>query len=317
MSSDLSGFLQQPFISSMMSFMCFFGLILLVVMVFIVRARTQKASTSTSPMLHINPDPNDLPDLDSLVGDDEEAPAQSLTEVMTAQATPPAPITAPTPPPAPSTPTSSTGLRTLHLKDGGQAQAVEVMTILRDVVGGNLIVQIGEDAYHDLNQDETFRNSFLKIMRELSPNVKGSSKPSAPAPTVAPTPPPAPATPPKAQAAPVMPPTVKGPLPGDLPKFESEPIPITPKGGFFNRGPKVEAKPIPEINIAGAIEAFLQHKLAYSPEYADREIHVYPAPDGGVAISVDGELYEAVGDVKDEDVRQFLTQTIQEWQSRN
>lgn len=317
MSSDLSGFFQQPFISSMMGFLCFFGGLLLVVMIFIIRARLQKAdSTTTSPILHVNPNsgPADLPDLDDLVG--AEAVSPVVEAPFTTQAQPlPEPVTAPTPPPAP-TPISG-GVHTLHLKDGGQAQAVEVMTILRDVVGGGLIVQIGDEAYRDLNSDETFRTGFLKIMRELSPNVKGG-KPTPPAPTVAPVPPsPVQApTPPKAQTT--LPPVqTKGPLPGDLPKFESEPIPIKAGGGFFNRGPKVDAKPIPEIDIAGAIEAFLQHKLSLTPEYADRSIHVYPAPDGGVAISVDGELYESVGDVTDETVRQFLTETIQEWQSRN
>ena len=87
--------------------------------------------------------------------------------------------------------------------------------------------------------------------------------------------------------------------------------PVKPK-----RGQRPVAEPIPEINIAEAIESFLQHKLAQSPEYGERSIHVRPALHGGVTIEVDGAFYEAVGEVADEEVREYLTATIAEWQAR-
>jgi hypothetical protein len=102
------------------------------------------------------------------------------------------------------------------------------------------------------------------------------------------------------------------PLPGDLPKFKMPDTPPQPP----KRGRKPVAEPIPEINIAGAIEAFLQHKLAFTPEYSTRSIHVRPASHGGVHIEVDNKLYDSVGDVEDAAVREFLTATIAEWQSR-
>jgi hypothetical protein len=73
---------------------------------------------------------------------------------------------------------------------------------------------------------------------------------------------------------------------------------------------------IPELDIAGAIETYLQHKLAQTPEYAGRKIHVHSAPGGGVRIQVDESFYDAVGDVTDAGVREFLSATIQEWQDR-
>jgi hypothetical protein len=107
-------------------------------------------------------------------------------------------------------------------------------------------------------------------------------------------------------------------MPGDLPRFtlEEEPQKIKTRGGLLGRT-KTEFVPVPELNIAGAIEAYLQHKLQNTPDFVGRSIHVNPTEDGGVAIEVDGTHYEAVSDVTDDTVRNFLSTTIQEWQQRH
>ena len=102
-------------------------------------------------------------------------------------------------------------------------------------------------------------------------------------------------------------------MPGDLPSFKLDDNPYErPK-----RGQKKEVKPVPELNIAGAIEAYLQYKLHNTPEYAGHSIHIYPSPDGGVSIEVDGRYYDAVGDIPDTEVREFIAGAIQEWQDRH
>lgn len=125
--------------------------------------------------------------------------------------------------------------------------------------------------------------------------------------------PPAEATPPPSVTAPplAMPPGV--PLPGDLPRFKLPDNPEVPKRG---RRPKLPTEPIPEINIADAIETFLQHKLMTTGAFSGRSIHIRSALGGGVAIEVDGKYYDTVGDVADAQVRAYLQQTIEEWQSR-
>ena len=75
------------------------------------------------------------------------------------------------------------------------------------------------------------------------------------------------------------------------------------------------SEPIPEINIAAAIEAFLQYRLPTSP-LAGRSIHVLGAPGGGLNITVDGRAYEAVSEVDDGEVRAYLQAIIEEWQAR-
>jgi hypothetical protein len=121
--------------------------------------------------------------------------------------------------------------------------------------------------------------------------------------------PPAPApgfTPP----APTIP---TAPLPGDLPRFSlDDQGPIKPP-----RGQKREVKPVPEINLAAAIEAFLQHKLRQTPQFASRSIHIHPSPNGGVSIEVDDRFYDAVSEVADVEVRAFLQSAIEEWQDRH
>lgn len=96
----------------------------------------------------------------------------------------------------------------------------------------------------------------------------------------------------------------------DLPKFSdfsSEPLKL--RGGR----PKT---PVPEIDLAGAIEAYLQHKIRSTAEFAGRSLHVLAAPGGGVQIEVDGHFYEAVGEIEDAPTRRFIAQAIEEWQAR-
>jgi hypothetical protein len=307
---------------------CASGLLMVVVLVLIVRARAQKAQAQqTVPASTFTPTASpvmsDLPDLDLLV-----------------TTPPPQPIAAPR--------QARKGTHAVALSDGTSTDAVEVMTIMRDVVEGGLIVQIGDKAYRSVSNDDAVKANFMKVMRELATLVKTSTQTAQavkdeepvvkmPAPeTQAPAGEvpaslrdllttnepdsevvPAPVKP-KAASIPPPPSSPRGDMPGDLPKYKLDDKPVAPKkgGGIFRRG-KLELEPVPELNIAGAIEAYLQHKLKYTPEYDGRSIHVHPAPDGGVAIEVDGRFYEAVSDVAEEDVRTFLAATIQEWQQRN
>ena len=88
--------------------------------------------------------------------------------------------------------------------------------------------------------------------------------------------------------------------------------------GAVRRGGRVPPKqPEPQLNIADEIEDLLQQRLlAASAAMRSREIHVRPSLDGGVRIEVDGQFYEGVGDINDEDVRAFVMETIQIWESR-
>jgi len=102
-------------------------------------------------------------------------------------------------------------------------------------------------------------------------------------------------------------------MPGDLPSFKLDDNPYErPK-----RGQKKEVKPVPELNIAGAIEAYLQYKISHTPDFQGRNIHIYPSPDGGVSIEAEGRYYDAVGDIEDTEVREFIANAIQEWQDRH
>ena len=298
----------------------------------IVRARASRnqmaAISAAAPASPRRPVENkimseDLPDLDLLVG------------------MPPANLT---PSAVPPKRTARKGTFTIDVIDGEAVQAVEVVTILRDVVEGGLIVQMGDRAYRDFSDDEFFRSSFMKVMRELSPLVKQTPKSSEspmPAKAASETKPSsdtattAPASSPITSIRDLLdgseddmedfevpvsappPPKADGTMPGDLPKYSLDQEPeVVKKRGTLGRT-KTEYKPVPELDIAGSIEAYLQHKLVHTPTYAQRSIHVHPAPDGGVAIEVDGQFYDGVNEVDEDGVRAFLSATIQEWQQRN
>lgn len=320
---------------------CISGVLLVVVMAYIVRKRVQR---SQQPVAAAAPakrkrfgagpasaaDYGDLPDIDMLVDTSTlatDAPAPEAT--VTAPAPPMATAARPAPAPA------RQGIQTVALGgSGGSAQVVEIVTILRDVTGGGLIIQMGDKAYRTLADDEVFKADFLKVMRELGPLVRGET----PAPIPAAAPPAAEMAPQEMPPAeedaqslrellavrepkpnfppPPPPPTSGGEMPGDLPRYTVDQGPVeAPKGGFFRRR-KPDTQPVPDLDIAGAIEAYVQHKLQYTPELTGRSIHIHPSPDGGVVIESDGTFYEAVDDVTDRDVRVFLSTAIAEWQAR-
>lgn len=325
MGSSFSDFLGQIPLGPIIMF-CGSGILMVIALVAIVQARSRRArdAANTQAQAYVpyeldstdsSSDMGDLPDLDMLV----KSSPQSAT-----------------PTPAPSAPTRAArkGTYSVKLADGDSTEAVEVMAILRDVVDGSLMVQMGDKVFRTLAGDETQKNNFMKVMRELSTVVKTapqvSSQPEQVTESEQPDEVDEPAAlrdlidtsvaqesiPTKPAPRPTPPVLTGVPLPGDLPKFKMEPLPAKKPGGILRRG-KLELEPVPELNIAGAIEAFLQHKLQFTPEYAGRSIHVHPAPGGGVAIEVDGRFFEAVGDVDDEEIRTFLQTTIQEWQQRN
>ncbi|NDJ61993.1 MAG: hypothetical protein GYB67_12755 [Chloroflexi bacterium] len=256
-------------------------------------------------------DDGELPDLDALLGD---VPAP--TETTADQA-------APQPAPQPAH-----GAFRVTLASGAEVEAVEVLRILRDVADGSLIIQIGDAVYRNppALADAEFKRRFNSTIRTLFASISSAAgaessesapsttpdapvdTPPQPSPSPVPAAPPAPPPPPLSQPAEHKP----APLPGDLPKFSTDNYGTPPQ----KRGRKLVQEPVPEINIAAAIEAYLQHKLSQTPDYAGRSIHVRPASDGSLTIEVDGSFYESVGDVSDAAVRTFLAATIQEWQER-
>lgn len=321
---DFSGFMSQQFVGPVLAMICIFTILLIAVVATLVYLRRRKGAQAASSMpasfATAESVGHDLPDLDLLVN--------------TAGLAQPAPAA---PSVAPVRAVRKDTFR-VAVNDGDATEAVEIMTILRDVMDGHLIVQMGDKAYQSVNNDSEFKERFNKVMRELAqvvgkpvsqPVEPAVSEPAAPVTPSEPTEaeqavePELPATPPADLMQPVEQPTPKprpaappppvGVMPGDLPSFKLDDNPYErPK-----RGQKKEVKPVPELNIAGAIEAYLQYKISQTPEYQTRSIHIYPSPDGGVSIEVDGSFFEAVGDITDTATREFIAGAIQEWQERH
>lgn len=296
MDSGFTAFFQQlP--SIFIIIFCGSGVLLLAVVVYLIAWRRQKAQEERAPAApYAEPALSafidaDFPDLDDLL---KLAPA----------------------------PRSASATFRVRLTDGGETEVAEVFSVLRDLSDGGLIVQIGDKAYRHpaSGADAEFRRRFETALRDLAPSAAVSAPLTEPAPTPAPptavetpvrpaqpTPPPAP-TPDLA-----MPELPDIPLPGDLPKFRMPAKIEPPKRGRV----KPDRTPVPEINIAAAIESFLQHKLSMTGDFAGRSIHVSQSPQhGGVLIEVDGTFFEAVADITDDAVREYITATIQEWQDR-
>lgn len=194
--------------------------------------------------------------------------------------------------------------------------AVEVFRVLRDLADGSLIVEIDGQAYHRLSDiaDAQVGRRFVANARALAHFallIKGppppAPPPQAPAPTLVETPPPAAPSPqpPRPRVS-----TTAGPV---------EPVPMRPIKALRQQRDKEEGEepPAQMISVADEIEALLQHRLASDPGFVGRSLHVRPGPGGGVRIEVDGRPYEAVGEVPDPEVRDFIQETIRMWNEQN
>jgi hypothetical protein len=187
--------------------------------------------------------------------------------------------------------------------------AVEVMRVWRDLSDGSLIIQMGNQRYRTLAeiQNQDLARRFAAVVRELwtlvnnAPTRSTGTQPPAAADSTTAAPPPARKMRPGLLSTPE--PDQK---PGLLKQMARQAI-----------GQSSTQKPEEPAGIANAVEDYLQFKLSSTPEYASRSIHIRTSHDHGVRIEVDGHYYDAIGDVVDPDVREFLFAMMREWEARH
>ncbi len=307
--------------------LCGSGIVLIVSVIAMISARNRRMQTAlmamqaqpysipaarrpmvTSMSNALPSDYDDMPDVDSLLN----------TDTLTTE--------------VPAVRMARSGTFSVRTVDGETLETVEVLTVLRDVTDGGLLIQIGDQIVRNppALADSEFKRRFNGTISELAKSL------SIPKPAAIPAPRPAPAvvvtnTDPLSEPSlddltdlPVQLPNeptrstnttrAVGVAPGDLPNFTLSETPMNAKP--LRRVPKPTGEPIPEINVGGSVEAYLQHRLSLTPEFAGRSIHIRTSPKGGIVIDVEGKQYEAVGDIEDIDAKLFLAETIEEWQSR-
>jgi hypothetical protein len=76
----------------------------------------------------------------------------------------------------------------------------------------------------------------------------------------------------------------------------------------------VPGRTLDPLNLADEIDQMVQHRLRGRPDLADRHIRLASGLDGGLRIYVDGEVFEAVGDITDFKVRELIRDTIRDWE---
>lgn len=203
---------------------------------------------------------------------------------------------------------AGSGMFSIRLtRDNSVIDVVEVVTFVRAVADGTLIAQVGDRAYR-----LTEVGGDPEVDRRLATIREALGLPAAPAQPAAPS-----VT--STASLPVVPPApptgaiLGGQRPGDLPRFKlPDQVEAPRRFGRVKRPNEI----IPEINIAAAIEEYLQFRLAETQAFPGRFIHIRSGAKGGLAIDVDERTFEAVDEIDDAAVRAFLKQAIQEWQDR-
>ncbi len=192
--------------------------------------------------------------------------------------------------------------------------AVEVMSVWRDLSDGRLIIQMGNQRYRTLSEipNADLARRFVAIVRELWAMVNSTAARSTGAQFA-----------PGESAAGVPPPdTPTGSMKarmGLLTADQEQPKPHMLRQVTRSMAGQKPVIPPPEPppGIAGSVEDFLQFKLSSTPQFATRSVHIRPAHDQGVRIEVDGHYYDAIDDVVDPDVREFLFAMMREWEARH
>lgn len=209
----------------------------------------------------------------------------------------------------------------VKLDGNAETTALELMSVMRDERDSRLMLQIGEIAYRTLANDKEAKGIFITSMKELSGIIlKIDDNPPI-----------------QTQAKSDLQ-NIKPYISNDIAEvidkaqgiYDEENIPgmlnipkmdDLPSSHSVNRFGRVKInKPVestPELNIAEAIEAYLQHKIEQAPAFQGRDIHIRPALGGGVRIMVDGQSYDFVDEVEDAESRSFIQKAINEWQDKH
>jgi hypothetical protein len=186
---------------------------------------------------------------------------------------------------------------------GEPPDSVELLRVWRDLTDGMLVVEIGGKRFRSLNElrSADLERRFLNVVRDL--DTLSTLPRKAPAPS--------------SPARDETPPATARPQP---PPEEGQPTSMGP-GAMLRQMRRVAMgqtpEPVeqkPERSIADQIEDLLQARLAEMPSFSGREVHVRPSLSGGVRIEVDGKVYDGVGDVDDDDVRDLLAGVVREWE---
>jgi hypothetical protein len=186
---------------------------------------------------------------------------------------------------------------------------VEVMRVYRDLSDGSLIVEMNGERFQTVAEmrDRGLVKRFISIVRDMVQLAKVG-----------------------AQAAGLKPPSFEANAgvvsePGAWSKQRSaatqppapnaEPPPILtadPMASITSR-PAGGEEP---VGIVAQIEEYLQYRLMQTPAFQHRDIHVRAAGDGSLRIQVDDRSYQAVDEIVDVDVREFIQTVIREWEAR-
>ncbi len=187
--------------------------------------------------------------------------------------------------------------------------AVEVMRVWRDLSDGRLIIQMGNQRYRTLAeiQNQDLARRFVAVVRELAAMV--SNAPSRITGTQ-------PAAPDASLPAGTSMKTRLGLLSAEPEQPAAKPN-VLKQMARSAMGQSNTPKQEEPAGIASAVEDYLQFKLSSTPQFASRSIHIRTSHDHGVRIEVDGHYYDAIGDVIDPDVREFLFAMMREWEARH
>lgn len=239
------------------------------------------------------------------------------------------------------------------MSSGETVKATSLIDVMRDEATGQLLVKMDGVGYYQLADTPEAKATFKQVMTELSGVIMQSGqKPASTAAKPATKPAPKPARtvaeedlieelrhqsydeedypedymedeigdpdPSMFLGSFTPPPPIdsEGHLPGDLPSYKLDDLQVNIESRGAFRKAKVTVEEPPELNIADAIDAYLQHKLRYTPEMDGTRIGIMPSMSGGVRIVVNGQAYEAVDEVAEPKVRAFIQQAIAEWQER-
>jgi hypothetical protein len=101
---------------------------------------------------------------------------------------------------------------------------------------------------------------------------------------------------------------------GQSPHESTPPLPSGSRRVLERPVQGIPGRMLDPLNLADEIDQMVQQRLRERADLANRRIRLASGLDGGLRIYVDGQIFEAVGDITDFRVRELIRDAIREWE---
>lgn len=181
----------------------------------------------------------------------------------------------------------------------------ELLRVSRSRAGA-LVVFVQGQHYHHLRgvTDPAAQQEAIEAINTVKTFGEGVVPASQPTPPQTIPRPPTPAN---------APPNLELPVRASRKSFARSPAPSSPVPGR-SAALRQPGHFLDPLTFVDDIDELVQQRLMEQPGFSERYVHLEAGPGGGIRIHIDHQIFEAVGDITDPQIRRLIQEAIREWE---